>query len=147
MYRRSLEDCHFFEVELGRKRVAKGVEFFNLHFPGWQQRIMRCPQMLYMSSFDCCAAALAAKGRVGPEGYPIYTHGDVCRAYPSFNSKEMGCMPDNLVFRDVLELCWLEAAQIPAPAQAKIGWLDSIYHWLRLWNARKIYGPNVELAY
>lgn len=107
------------EVALGRARVALGAAFFNAEFSGWQQRIVDAGNLLYMESHDWDAAAIAAHRKLGPRGEMLFTHGDICRAYPGkFNTVAMGCRSDEHVCCDVLDLCWKEAALTVAPASA-----------------------------
>jgi hypothetical protein len=131
------------EVAEGRRRVALGASFFNEHFPGWQGRILAESRLLYMESYDYCAAAIAARHRVGPSGSLLLTHGDVCREYPGFNTLLRGCSADPGVVRsEVLVLCWIEAAQTVSPALLKRSLLRRFQDHMR---EARAYGA--ELAY
>jgi hypothetical protein len=146
---RTLESYDPTEVAEGRKRVAKGAEFFNDHFPGWQQRIIAEETTLYMESHDMCAAAIAARHRVGPSGYTIYSHGDVCREYPQFDigTAAFGCRVDGTLGGEILALCWIEAAKTVPEKPLKRGWLQRIRDRARLREAQLYENPTAELAY
>lgn len=130
---KTLADFPVAEVALGRARVALGAAFFNAEFPGWQRRIIDAGNMLYMESYDWDAAAIAAHWRLGPQGEVLFTHGDVCRAYPTrFNTVAMGCMSDEHICCDVLDLCWKEAAcTIPPAPAATTHWVNRLF---RAWR-------------
>ncbi len=132
---KSFADFPAEEVALGRARVALGAVFFNTEFPGWQQRITDTGNMLYMESHDWDAVSIAAHRRLGPQGEILFTHGDVCRAYPGkFNTVAMGCMSDKHVCCDVLDLCWKEAARTISSAPAPMTTAYRINQFFRRWS-------------
>ena len=100
------------ELELARRRVANGAEFFNTHLPGWQKRIIEAGDLLDMHTADHDAAAVAAYEKVGPDGKRMFSHGDVCRAFGplGFDPIYMGTMRDDYVRPEVLGYFWRLAA-------------------------------------